>query len=108
STGARRGDCPGTAADLGPRAPDRRTRRRHGACGIAVRRVRATCRRQGGRGRVRGQCRSRDDGRTMIANRYRLATDARGVATLTLDRPEVANAYDENLLRGLTAALQSL
>jgi methylglutaconyl-CoA hydratase len=44
----------------------------------------------------------------MTANRYRLATDARGVATLTLDRPEVANAYDENLLRGLTAALQSL
>jgi enoyl-CoA hydratase/carnithine racemase len=31
----------------------------------------------------------------MSADRYLLATDARGVATLTLNRPEVANAYDE-------------
>jgi methylglutaconyl-CoA hydratase len=44
----------------------------------------------------------------MTADRYLLATDARGVATLTLDRPEVANAYDEDLLRALTAALERL
>jgi methylglutaconyl-CoA hydratase len=44
----------------------------------------------------------------MSADRYLLATDARGVATLTLNRPEVANAYDEDLLRALTAALQRL
>ena len=35
-----------------------------------------------------------------------LATDSRGVATLTLNRPEVANAYDEDLLRALTAAME--
>ncbi|MEJ0018581.1 MAG: enoyl-CoA hydratase-related protein [Acetobacteraceae bacterium] len=35
--------------------------------------------------------------------RFLLTTDARGVATLTLNRPEVANAYDEDLLRGMTA-----
>jgi methylglutaconyl-CoA hydratase len=44
----------------------------------------------------------------MSAERYLLAVDARGVATLTLNRPEVANAYDEDLLLALTAALQSL
>ncbi len=44
----------------------------------------------------------------MSAERYLLAVDARGVATLTLNRPEVANAYDEDLLRALTAALQEL
>ncbi|HET7883872.1 MAG TPA: enoyl-CoA hydratase-related protein [Acetobacteraceae bacterium] len=37
--------------------------------------------------------------------RFLLTTDARGIATLTLNRPEVANAYDEALLRGLTGAL---
>ena len=42
----------------------------------------------------------------MTADRYLLAIDDRGVATLTLNRPEVANAYDEDLLRALTAALQ--
>jgi methylglutaconyl-CoA hydratase len=44
----------------------------------------------------------------MTATRYLLATDGRGVATLTLNRPEVANAYDEGLLRSLTAALERL
>ena len=44
----------------------------------------------------------------MSADRYLLAADDRGVATLTLNRPEVANAYDEALLRALTAALQGL
>ena len=39
-------------------------------------------------------------------SRFSLVTDARGIATLTLDRPEVANAYDEDLLRDLTSALQ--
>jgi methylglutaconyl-CoA hydratase len=44
----------------------------------------------------------------MSADRYLLTADDRGVATLTLNRPEVANAYDEALLRALTAALQDL
>jgi methylglutaconyl-CoA hydratase len=44
----------------------------------------------------------------MSGGRYLIAMDDRGVATLTLDRPEVANAYDEDLLRALTAALESL
>jgi methylglutaconyl-CoA hydratase len=44
----------------------------------------------------------------MSADRFLLATDARGVATLTLNRPEVANAYDEELLRGMTAALERI
>jgi methylglutaconyl-CoA hydratase len=41
----------------------------------------------------------------MTADRFLCAIDAGGVATLTLNRPEVANAYDEDLLRALTAAL---
>ena len=41
----------------------------------------------------------------MSADRFLLTTDARGVATLTLNRPEVANAYDEDLLLAMTAAL---
>jgi methylglutaconyl-CoA hydratase len=44
----------------------------------------------------------------MTDGRYTLTTDMRGVATLTLNRPEVANAYDEDLLVGLTTALQAL
>jgi methylglutaconyl-CoA hydratase len=44
----------------------------------------------------------------MTADRYLLVTDARGVATLTLNRPDVANAYDEDLLVALTEALQKL
>ena len=44
----------------------------------------------------------------MSVGSFLLATDARGVATLTLNRPEVANAYDEDMLRGLTAALEGL
>ena len=35
-------------------------------------------------------------------------TDARGVATATLNRPELGNAYDEDLLAELTAGLQRL
>ena len=34
--------------------------------------------------------------------------DARGVATVTLNRPEVNNAYDEDLIQGLHAAMDSL
>ncbi|HEY2619224.1 MAG TPA: enoyl-CoA hydratase-related protein [Acetobacteraceae bacterium] len=37
-----------------------------------------------------------------------LTTDARGIATLTLNRPEVANAYDEDLLRAMTAELERI
>ena len=44
----------------------------------------------------------------MTADRFLLATDGRGIATLTLNRPEVANAYDEDLLRAMTAALERL
>jgi methylglutaconyl-CoA hydratase len=44
----------------------------------------------------------------MSADRHLLTTDARGIATLTLNRPEVANAYDEDLLRALTSALEAL
>lgn len=44
----------------------------------------------------------------MSEARYLLAVDARGVATLTLNRPEVANAYDEDLLRALTAGFERL
>ena len=44
----------------------------------------------------------------MTAARFTLVSDARGIATLTLNRPEIANAYDEDLLRGLTAALEAL
>ena len=34
--------------------------------------------------------------------------DARGVATVTLNRPEVNNAYDEALIQGLDAAMDAL
>ena len=36
------------------------------------------------------------------------AVDARGVATLTLNRPEVNNAYNAELIAGLAAALDAL
>jgi methylglutaconyl-CoA hydratase len=36
------------------------------------------------------------------------SVDARGVATVTLNRPEVNNAYDEALIAGLHAALDAL
>ena len=39
---------------------------------------------------------------------FLLATDGRGVATLKLNRPEIANAYDEDLLRAMTAALEMI
>jgi len=44
----------------------------------------------------------------MTAETFRLETDVRGIATLTLNRPEVANAYDEALLRAITAAMERL
>ena len=34
--------------------------------------------------------------------------DARGVATVTLNRPEVNNAYNGELIQGLLAALDAL
>ncbi|HXQ52824.1 MAG TPA: enoyl-CoA hydratase/isomerase family protein [Stellaceae bacterium] len=37
-----------------------------------------------------------------------VATDARGVATLTLSRPAVRNAFDEALIHDLTEALQRI
>src|SRR5699024_10516889 len=36
-----------------------------------------------------------------------LRVDARGVATVTLNRPEVNNAYDEALLRGVHEAVDA-
>ena len=44
----------------------------------------------------------------MTKDFFLLAIDPRGVATVTLNRPEVANAYHEELLRALTAALEQL
>ena len=44
----------------------------------------------------------------MTTDRTLLDIDARGVATLTLNRPEAANAYDEDMLRGLTSTLEKL
>ncbi len=37
-----------------------------------------------------------------------LETDARGFATLTMNRPEVHNAFDEELIRKMTSTLQTL
>jgi methylglutaconyl-CoA hydratase len=39
---------------------------------------------------------------------FRLEIDTRGIATLTLNRPEVANAYDEALLLAMTEAMERL
>ncbi|HLB97498.1 MAG TPA: enoyl-CoA hydratase/isomerase family protein, partial [Acetobacteraceae bacterium] len=39
---------------------------------------------------------------------FLLDIDPRGIATLTLNRPQVGNAYDEALLRALTDGLQRL
>jgi methylglutaconyl-CoA hydratase len=39
---------------------------------------------------------------------FRLEIDTRGIATLTLNRPEVANAYDEALLLAMTEAMARL
>ena len=36
------------------------------------------------------------------------SVDARGVATVTLNRPEVNNAYNGELIEGLLAALDAL
>ena len=36
------------------------------------------------------------------------SVDGRGVARVTLNRPEVNNAYDEALIQGLLAALDAL
>jgi methylglutaconyl-CoA hydratase len=44
----------------------------------------------------------------MNGDRFLLTTDSRGIATLTLNRPEVANAYDEDLLRAMTATLDRI
>jgi methylglutaconyl-CoA hydratase len=44
----------------------------------------------------------------MSGDRLLCATDECGVVTLTLNRPEVANAYDEDLLRTLTTALERI
>ena len=39
-----------------------------------------------------------------MADGIRVETDSRGVATVTLDRPEVSNAFDTAMLRGLLTA----
>jgi methylglutaconyl-CoA hydratase len=39
-----------------------------------------------------------------MADGIRVETDSRGVATVTLDRPEVSNAFDTAMLRALLAA----
>ncbi|MGO0577586.1 enoyl-CoA hydratase-related protein [Ornithinimicrobium panacihumi] len=42
-----------------------------------------------------------------MADEVLLEADGRGVATVTLNRPEVNNAYDEAMLRGLHAAVDA-
>jgi methylglutaconyl-CoA hydratase len=44
----------------------------------------------------------------MSQDRFLLSTDERGIATLTLNRPDVANAYDEDLLLAMTRAMDGL
>jgi len=46
--------------------------------------------------------------KTSLPKTLQLQIDARGVATLTLNRPEVANAYDETMLRAMTACMHRL
>ncbi len=89
----------GAAADLGPAAAGRRTGRRDRAGSAAVRCVHAARRRSRRRAGLWRQYRSREGGRNMSGDGFLVAVDSRGVATLTLNRPEIANAYDEDLLR---------
>jgi methylglutaconyl-CoA hydratase len=44
----------------------------------------------------------------MTDHSIQLTIDGRGIATLTLDRPEVHNAFDDHLIAGLTARLREL
>lgn len=44
----------------------------------------------------------------MTNHSIQLTIDGRGVATLTLNRPEVHNAFDDQLIAGLTARLREL
>lgn len=44
----------------------------------------------------------------MTTSHVRLETDARGVATVTLDRPDKHNAFDEKVIAGLTAAFNAV
>ncbi|HEY5899338.1 MAG TPA: enoyl-CoA hydratase-related protein, partial [Burkholderiales bacterium] len=45
----------------------------------------------------------------MTANQSVLwALDARGVATVTLNRPQVNNAYDDTVIQGLHHAMDAL
>ena len=44
----------------------------------------------------------------MTVNPVLLDTDARGVATVTLNRPEIGNAYDEDMLGALINGLERL
>jgi hypothetical protein len=47
-------------------------------------------------------------GPPMTANPVLWDLDARGVATVTLNRPEVNNAYDAGLIGGVLAAMDEL
>src|SRR3989441_3336555 len=47
-------------------------------------------------------------GRRMTANPVLWDLDVRGVATVTLNRPEVNNAYDAGLINGVLAAMDEL
>ena len=44
----------------------------------------------------------------MTANPVLWNLDERGVATVTLNRPEVNNAYDAGLINGVLAAMEEL
>jgi methylglutaconyl-CoA hydratase len=43
-----------------------------------------------------------------VSDGIRIAVDARGVATVTLDRPEVSNAFDDAMLRALSDAFDRI
>ena len=44
----------------------------------------------------------------MIGSMVRFAVDDRGVATITLDRPEVRNAFDDEMIEALTRTVSQL
>src|SRR5260370_5155731 len=52
--------------------------------------------------------RHRTRGAPMVANPVLWILSERGVATVTLNRPEVNNAYDAGLIQGVLAALDEL
>src|SRR5712692_5590158 len=69
-------------------------------------RGRLCCRRS--RRMQRDHCQSQARGSSMLANPVLWELDERGVATVTLNRPEVNNAYDAGLINGVLSAMDEL